>query len=297
MKGPDHTDQQVNGVQDGAQGDAQDGVQNDALAVGHCLYEGQVVHQRHDRISHRLTYSVFSVLLDIDGLDKAHAISPLFSVNRRNLFSFMEADHMDQGHADLRAYVDALLSEVQGLDRPHRIMVLAYPRFLGHTFNPLTVFFCHDDADRLTAVLYQVSNTFGQRHHYLHRVDGADEVLNHSCDKNFYVSPFIEMDCTYHFTLRPPNAERVSILIRQFNQGGKVLTAAFKGRHVPLRTGKLIGLAFRYVQSGYKILAAIHWEALKLWLKGARLVHRPDPPSTPLTDMKNSRVTFGRDHP
>lgn len=265
-------------------------------ALSHCLYEGQVVHQRHDKISHRLTYSVFSVLLDLDRLETASRVSRLFSVNKRNLFSFVERDHMDEGFDDLRTYVDHLLGNVEDYQRPHRVMVMAYPRFLGHTFNPLTIFFCHDETDRLIAILYQVSNTFGQRHHYFHRVTGDEAVLQHSCDKNFYVSPFIDMDCTYHFTLKPPSDERISILINQFNQGGKVLTASFLGRHKPLQTRTLVGLALRYVQSGYKILAAIHWEALKLWLKGARLVKRPEPPATPLTDMKNSSVTFGRDH-
>lgn len=258
------------------------------------FYLGEVVHTRHQDLSHKLRYTVFSMFLDIDRLPEIDHLSPLLSVNRWNIFGFCEQDHMPEGYTSLRQFVLAALADNGISFGVGQITLLAYPRFLGHAFNPLSVFFCHDHQGTLRAVLYQVRNTFGQWHHYLTEVDPSSDALAHACDKKFYVSPFIHMDCTYHFRVRQPG-ETASILIRQFDRNGPVLTAAFKGHEKALTTRSLLWFALRYFQGGFKILAGIHWEALKMWRKGAKLQPRPEPPAQLVTRMSADTITYGKE--
>lgn len=261
------------------------------------IYQGRVMHQRHGLLMHRLDYDVFSVCLDLDHASEAHRNIPFFSVNGFNLFSLYEKDHMDEGYGDLRLFVLDMLRQSGLYDdseaMPYRIKMLAYPRLFGRAFNPLTVFFCYDDQQRLAAILYQVRNTFGERHHYAFRIDafGAHEgpIHKHSCSKHFYVSPFIGMDCRYNFKVREPG-EDVSIVIHQTQDDQPLLTAAFQGKSRTTGRAAMLGLALSSFQSGWKILAAIHWEALKLWLKGAVYQRRPVAPSNPVSTSQAAKL-------
>ncbi|MDX5593236.1 DUF1365 domain-containing protein [Pseudovibrio sp. SPO723] len=258
------------------------------------FYLGDVVHTRHQDTNHSLNYKVFSLLTDVDRLEELNQVSRLFSVNRWNIFSFCERDHMEAGETSIRGFVEKLLIE-NGLHfQAGRIDLLAYPRFLGHAFNPLSIFYCHDVDGKLRAILYQVRNTFGEWHHYLTEVEQDQVAYDHSCDKNFYVSPFIHMECTYHFKVRKPD-ESVSVVIRQTDRNGPMLTAAFRGQRQKLTSGTLLWFALRYFQGGFKILAGIHWEALKMWTKGAKLQPRPKPPAHLVTKMSSETVTYGKE--
>jgi len=262
---------------------------NDQKGEPFKCYLGKVYHQRHDHVKHRLAYKVFSVCLDLtDPANSAKEI-PFFSFNRFNLFSLHEKDHMEEGYGHLTDYVQDLLIRAgifsSAEELPVRTEMLAYPRFLGRAFNPLTVFFCYGENEDLTAILYQVRNTFGQRHHYAFKIDDETGThYRHSCDKCFYVSPFIEMDCHYKFKISPPG-ESVSITINQTQQQKALLTASFQGRKLEISKKTMLSLALSYFQMGGKILAAIHWEALKLWIKGATYQQRPEPPSVPVTGI------------
>nr|WP_321444025.1 DUF1365 domain-containing protein [uncultured Cohaesibacter sp.] len=259
-----------------------------------CLYRGQVSHVRQGQADHSLTYRVASLLLPLYRMDEAAKASTWFSINRFNLFSFHEKDHMDEGHPSLESFVQhcLLTSGQYGADEtlPTRISLLAFPRFLGHAFNPLSIFFCCDQNDQLQAILYQVRNTFGQRHHYLYRVDPSDidteanARLRHGGDKQFYVSPFLAMDGHYEFVMRLPGEKAKYRITMSGNQPAS-LTAAFSATRQPLTNGSLLRLAGMLWQGGWKILGAIHIEALKLWLKGARFHKRPPLPSEPVTSL------------
>lgn len=169
---------------------------------GSALYIGRVMHQRLRPKRHRLSYRVYNLLIDIDELPQLHARLRCFSVDRFNLFSFHAADHGDGSGRDLRAQVEARLREA-GLPTGGAIRLLAMPRLLGHVFNPLSVWFCHAPGGALQALLYEVNNTFGQRHSYLIPVadDGAPIVEQH-CDKQMYVSPSTAWTCTTGFASR-----------------------------------------------------------------------------------------------
>lgn len=240
------------------------------------LYVGNVMHQRMKPFGHRFRYSVFSLSIDLDRLADAHRLSRLFSVNGRNLVSFHERDH--SGGQDLRGYADDLLAQA-GL-KAARIVLVCYPRILGYVFNPLSVYHCYDDDGALIAMIYEVRNTFGERHTYLCPVEAgemSESGLRQSCDKLFHVSPFIGMDMRYHFRMLPPGKE-IRWRILETDGEGPLLAATFSGHLVPLTTAALARLTARIPFLTIKIVGGIHWEAMKLWLKGARYIPRPAPP-------------------
>lgn len=244
------------------------------------LYFGQVMHKRLRPFGHRFDYRVFSLLLDLDELPELSRRLPLFSHNRWNLFSFHDRDHGARDGGLLRPWIEAELA-ARGIDlEGGRIELLCFPRVLGYVFNPLTVWFCRHRDGSLLAILYEVRNTFGDKHGYLipldpSRVAGAP--IRQACDKRFYVSPFIGMASHYRFHLREPD-ERLSVLIRQSVPEGELLLATWTGQRRALTTASLAEAFFRFPLMTFKIVAAIHWQALMLWRKGARFHRRPVPP-------------------
>ncbi len=247
-----------------------------------CLYDGVVVHQRSRPVAHRLRYRVTSVLLDLDELPALSRSLRLFSHNRGNLVSFQDRDHGAGARDGLRAWVEARLAEA-GIDADGgAIRLLCMPRVLGHVFNPLSVFFCHRRDGALAAVLYEVNNTFGQRHGYLMPVLNDARPLRQSCAKRFYVSPFLPMEMHYRFRVNPPG-ESVSVQILADDADGRMLSATLTGRRRPLTDRALFGAVARMQMLSLKVVAGIHWEAAKLWRKGVRLQHRPPPPAYPVT--------------
>ena len=176
-----------------------------------------------------------------------------------------------------------------------RVLLLCYPRLLGYTFNPLSVYFCYRADGALALMIYEVRNTFGEIHTYVLPVkpgEISDAGVRQSQDKLFYVSPFIEMAMRYHFRVSPP-AESVKLRILETDGEGPLLAATFNGRRRALDTAALLRSFFSLPLVTLKIIAAIHWEALRLWLKGARLVPRSElpPHNTGLATAKGSDYT------
>ena len=234
------------------------------------LYDGLVVHERLRPRRHRLRYRVFSLLIDLDELPLLGQRLKLLGVNRWGVLSFHEKDHGDGG--DLRAWIGSQLARA-GIEADGRIEMLTYPRMFGYVFNPLTVYYCHARDGALKAILYEVSNTFGGRHAYvLPAGDGADTV-RHACDKQMYVSPFMPMECRYNFVMRRPG-DSVQVLINEDDGEGRLLTASFSGKRKELSDGALFKALVAHPLMTLKILAGIHVEALKLFVKGVPYVPR-----------------------
>jgi len=234
------------------------------------LYPGKVMHARLKPFGHRFTYTVFSLLIDLDRLAEANRLSPLFSVNRINLLSFRAADHGPRDGSDLRTHIDALLAE-QGLARSARVLLLCYPRVAGYVFNPLSVYFAYDGDGALTALIYEVRNTFGELHTYVAPVrngQAGPEGVRQDQQKLFYVSPFIDMAQHYHFRILPPGAA-VRVRILETDGEGPLLSASFAGRARRLTSRAVLSLCLKIPFMTLKVIGGIHWEALKLWLKGA----------------------------
>jgi len=248
----------------------------DVPAGAAALYVGEVMHARLKPMGHRFSYRVMSLLIDLDRLPDADRQSPLFSVNRAALYSFHEADHGPRDGSSLRAWAQHRAAE-RGIDLSGgRVLLLCYPRLLGYTFNPLSVYFCYRADDELALLIYEVRNTFGDIHPYVLPVlsgEISDAGVRQQQDKLFYVSPFIELAMRYHFRILPPG-ERVQLRILETDREGPLLAATFNGNRRLLNTKELLRAFFGLPLVTMKIMAAIHWEALRLWLKGARLVPR-----------------------
>ena len=254
-------------------------------AAAGTLYEGQVMHARLKPFVHRFSYRVFSTLIDIDQLGALGRQSWLFSVNRFNALSFHEKDHIDPRISPLsqglRAYVDALCRKAD-MPPPRRALLLAYPRVFGHVFNPISVYYLYDAAGRLSATIYEVRNTFGERHAYVCPVrscETSESGIRQSCVKRLHVSPFIGMSGKYDFRIAPPG-EKLRLRILEHDQTGPILAASFSAKAAPLTTAPLVSALIRIPLLGLKVVGLIHFEALRLWLKGA-IFHKSPPPPPP----------------
>ena len=247
---------------------------DDAAAA---LYFGNVMHARLKPIGHRFSYRVMSLLVDLDRLDAADRQSRLFGVNRAALYSFNEADHGERDGSALRIYAQRCAAE-RGIDLTGgRVLLLCYPRLLGYAFNPLSAYFCHRADGELALMIYEVRNTFGDIHAYVLPVkpgESSDAGVRQAQEKLFYVSPFIEMAMRYHFRVSPPG-DSVKLRILETDRDGPLLAATFNGRRRALTTAALLRSFCSLPLVTLKIVAAIHWEALRLWLKGVRPVLRP----------------------
>jgi len=255
------------------------------------LYFGGVMHKRLLPFRHRFDYRVVALFADLAELPELHRRLRLFSVDRFNVFSFHTRDHGARDGSPLRPWIDARLADA-GIDLAGGpVRLLCFPRLWGYVFNPLTVWFCHHRDGRLLAVNYEVSNTFGRHHHYLipvpdgHRPEAA---LHQSCAKAFHVSPFIPMQGGYAFRLKEPGA-RLSLAIRQHVDAGEILVATQTGARAELTDRNLWRALAGHPLMTAKVIGAIHWQAWKLWRKGARFHRSPAPPDTQMTVVASSR--------
>ncbi len=247
------------------------------------LYLGQVGHSRTRPAKHSLRYGVFMVLLDLDEAPTLAKALRWFSLGRFNLTSFNAGDHGDGSDLSLRAQVERRLDEAGlGIDGgPIRLLCL--PRVLGYVFNPISVYFCHQPDGTLRAILYEVSSTFGERHSYLIPAEvGADGDIRQSVEKRLHVSPFMDMDLRYAFSVTPPG-QRVRIAIEVSDGEGTILNASFIGARRDLTDAQLLRAWATYPLLTLKVIAAIHWEAVKILLKGVRLRSGAPAPPYPVT--------------
>ncbi|MGR3467582.1 MAG: DUF1365 domain-containing protein [Shimia sp.] len=237
---------------------------------------GQTFHGRKGEVRNAFRYSVDYVILDPEAVVRPPRG---FARNSGALASLWDGDHGGPlGAGRGAAWVREVLA-AHDLDFGGRLLLMAQPRMLGHVFNPVSFWLVYDRAEELRCVIAEVTNTYGDRHSYLaHRDDKgvigpADELI---ATKLMYVSPFqpIEGGYTFRFDIRP---EHVGIWI-DYTQGKGGLIATLTGPRVPLTTRGLLGAMIRRPLGSRRVLGLIHWQALKLWWKGARFRRRPAPP-------------------
>jgi len=245
------------------------------------LYRCRVMHRRPGKPRYRFVYRSFYLLLDLARIDAACAASPLISRNRFNLLSFYDADHGEhRTGADLRAWVDKRLIE-QGITAPiGRVRLLAMPRVLGYGFHPISVFYCDRPDGALAAILVEVHNTFGEHHVYVLHADNRamDWGVPQAKDKRFHVSPFFDRSGGYRFHFAEPG-ERLGMGIRLYDATGDTLriTTTLTGQRLPMTSSQILRLALAVPLMTFKVTAAIHWQALKIWLRGGIFHRKPDP--------------------
>ncbi|MFP4154810.1 MAG: DUF1365 domain-containing protein [Halothiobacillaceae bacterium] len=241
------------------------------------LYIGNVMHKRTRGPAYRFDYRVFSLLVDLDDLEAGFPDNRLLSADRFNLLSFHQADHGPRDGQPLRPWIEAACARA-GVDiRGGRVQVSAYPRVLGYQFNPLSVWYCHDREGHLVAINAEVSNTFGEHHHYLLHDEGRPLSLPFRAvaDKVFHVSPFIDMPMRYHFRFDRPG-EALSVAIRETEGEDTLLVATHVARRRPLTDRGILVQCLKVPLLTFKVIGLIHWQALKIWIRGGRF-HRAPP--------------------
>lgn len=273
------------------------------MSLSSCLYVGQVYHKRYRPREHVLRYSVFSLLVDLDEIDQLVKELWLFSHNRFNLFGFHDGDFGERCDEPLSDYVNRKLVESGIHKMPTQILLSCYPRVLGFVFNPLSLFYCLDKQGRCFAIVHEVHNTFGERHAYVLPVvdstktaeflpparqtdetaeflpeqnrDGIDNWIHQQADKQLFVSPFAHMGMRYQFRLNLPEKKQV-VVIRASDEKGLLITASYTAVRHGLSSSALAQFFFKIPLLTIKVISAIHWEALRLWIKGVPLFkHQP----------------------
>jgi DUF1365 family protein len=252
------------------------------MSAPHRIYFTRVLHRRLVPVDYRFSYRVFSLLLDLDALSDLRL--RFLSLNRFNLLSFHERDHGPRDGSPLKPWAEDLLRR-KGIDiEGGRILLLCFPRVLGYGFNPLSIWYCHHRDGSLRAVIAEVNNTFGEHHFYLLCNAGLplSWPVTQSVEKVFHVSPLMGMDARYDFRLADPS-DRLSVLIKQFQNGELTLIASQQGAGYALSDKRLLAALFRVPLMTFKVVAAIHWQALKIWLRGAPFFPKPAPPVEKVT--------------
>ena len=237
-----------------------------------CIYTGNVSHRRFKPIKHYFSYRTFSILFSLDELESLEKKISLFSYNKFNLFSFYNKDHGDRSGENLSDWVKKNLKQNDLNFNISKIKLLCFPRIFGYVFNPLSIFYCYDNVN-LKVILYEVKNTFNEQHTYIFPVDQNSKIISQHCNKKFYVSPFIEMETYYNFRLTEPN-DRLKVYIKQTDKVDKVLIACQTGKRRTMSTQQLLINFLFHPMMTFKILFAIHFEALRLWKKGATFKKR-----------------------
>ena len=237
--------------------------------------DARTFHGRKGRVDNAFTYTIDYVLMDAE----ADVSGPwLFSRNRRNLFSVQDCDHGGAPHEGRGAdWVREVLT-TQGIAQPDRIELLAQPRVLGHVFNPVSFWLCRDALGQLVNVVAEVTNTFGDRHSYICGADGTPIAPTDTLRsrKILHVSPFQDISGGYAFRFDIRD-DKIGIWI-DFTDGNGGLLATLTGSRRPLTNWAILRAAVRRPFGSRRVLGLIHWQALKLWWKGARYRSRPEPP-------------------
>lgn len=244
------------------------------------LFIGRTVHERRQPFSHRFNYRIASLMIDLERLSEASRQSRFFSVERFNLYSFFERDHGARDGSSLIDWAREQFTEAGIAIGNARVRLLCAPRVLGYVFNPLSIYFAEDrETNALKGVIYQVHNTFGDAHAYVAPCSG-DSAERQTADKIFHVSPFFDVAGRYEFTLRAPD-DRFKLSIFKERTNGSDFMATMAMNRFDLTTSTLLGLFASQPFSTLKTIFAIHFEALRLWIKGAKYHSRPEPPAEP----------------
>jgi hypothetical protein len=236
-----------------------------------------VRHRRAAPTSYQFSYGVYYCDFDLDELPEVSRRIALLSYNRFNVMSFFDRDHTGGEGEDVRTVLRSHLAERGVAVEDARVSLLTNTRILGYVFNPVSFYFVHSGVGDLQHVMAEVHNTHGEQHIYdLERLPGEDGVYCSRVDKEFYVSPFIDMEAHYEFRVREAPSGRLDIRIDEF-QGSKVFfQAQLDLEPRPLTNANVARMLVRYPFITLKTIGLIHWHGLKLWLGGERYrPHRP----------------------
>jgi hypothetical protein len=243
------------------------------------IYEGRVRHRRFAPVSNEFTYRLFMMYLDLSELSEVFGGRLLWSVNRPSLAYLRRKDHLGDPATSLDEAVRGLVAERTGMRPTGPIRLLTHLRYFGHCFNPVSFFYCYDPSGRdVETVVAEITNTpWHERYCYV-----LSEAMNehhrpwkrYRFPKQFHVSPFIDMNVDYDWRFLEP-AERIQVHMEDHVEGGKLFDATLSLRRRPVTSARLARVLIRYPLMTVQVLAKIHWQALKLWRKGAPFYAHP----------------------
>ncbi|MDX2289675.1 MAG: DUF1365 domain-containing protein [Hyphomicrobiaceae bacterium] len=236
------------------------------------LYVGTVAHKRLRPVPHALSYRVFALLVDVDRIDDVARTCRFLSYNRFNLLSLHDRDH---GRGDGQPIGDAIRAVLDGGGLPtrdRRIHLLAYPRVLGYVFNPLSVYYVTTPDAALEALVYEVSNTFGERVSYVLPAGPAQGGIHAQwCTKAMFVSPFAAGSGQYGFRVTPPGPN-LTVGVSFQDAAGPLIKTHFRAQAQALDDAAILRVMASHPLMTWKVMTAIHVEAFRLWNKGVPLV-------------------------
>ena len=256
------------------------------------LYSLHVMHRRRVAPLYRFIYKIFSVLFDIDRLDELARTRKLFSHNRFNVLSVHDKDHGRGEVGGLRRWAEETCASQGVALEGGRIRLLAQPRMFGWAFNPVSFWYCEHADGSLRAVIAEVRNTFGEKHSYLLSSASLNEGASAGAalpygvelkkEKCFHVSPLFDLVGLYHFTLDEPG-DKLRVLLNETREGAPLIDTAMLGVAKPFSDAVMLRQVLAMPLQAIKVLAGIHWQALKIWLRGARFHPKPKPPQAEVT--------------
>lgn len=246
-----------------------------------CLYECSVMHHRLEPKEHQFRYRIFMFALDLDEVASLSKRLPFFSLNRWNLYTFRDRDHLTLPGCEAKSVKENIVTYLaeNGIHFPAdgRIQLVTLPRVLGYIFNPVSFYFCSDAAGTPLCSVVEVGNTYREMKPYLLRERGGGDTFRLITPKHFYVSPFSALDLAFHFKVRIPG-EKLEIHIDDRAGNRCVLLSTLTGRRAPLTTARLLWFTLKYPLITLKVIFFIHWHAFRLWLKRLPFHRKADNP-------------------
>ena len=245
-----------------------------------CIYRGRVKHRRTEPVSNKFEYRLFMLYLDLDELDTVFRGRWLWSTTRPNLAWFRRRDHLGDPDRSLPECVRDLVENEIGRRPTGPIGLLTHLRYLGFGFNPVSFFYCYDD-DGLTvdAIVSEVSNTpWLEQYCYVHDAKNIQATVPNfykfDLRKSFHVSPFMPMEMDYRWRFSRPN-DRLFVHMRNMVQGKRIFDASLHLDKVPISGASLAKMLLTHPAMTLKVVAAIYYQAAKLWKKGAPFYTHP----------------------
>jgi DUF1365 family protein len=241
------------------------------------IYKGWVEHRRYAPRPHRFRYPLFMLYIDLAELPRLFARTPFWSARRPALAWFKRSDYLGPAALPLDAAVRELVAARTGTRPTGPIRLLTHLRYFGYCMNPVSFYYCFNDAgDRVHTIVAEITNTpWKERHQYVLSVDAAPSRLKHfDFDKGFHVSPFMPMDLRYRWCFSAP-ARRLFVNMRNYQGAAQLFDATLNLRGQPVTSSSLMLALCAFPFMTLRVITAIHWQALKLWLKGVPFFGHP----------------------